>query len=356
MKKKLLTILAGSMTAVMMMTACGKEAEAPVSEPAAEETVTETAKEPAAEEPAAEEETAEAAEGESAKDRSGHDIVIPAEINTIVSMAPSITRVLLDLGLSDKIVAADTNSQASYGSELGSDVVYMDMMTPDQEKLVAMTPDIVFTSGMSSYDGVDAYGSVREGGVCVADIPSSASLAAIEEDLLFIGHCVKEDEKAKALADDMEKAIEEIKAIAATIPEEEKKTVLFELYTPSADYPTIYTAGNGSYINEMIETVGAKNIAAGEDDPWPALSEEDAIAKDPQVILTADMYTPDAINVILGMSGWDNVSAIKNNAVYMIDADTVNQPNHHVIDAMRDMAGFIYPEYFEGGEEVKPAA
>ena len=47
-------------------------------------------------------------------DRSGNEVTIPEEVNSIVSMAPSTTQILIDLGLGDKIVACDTYSYASY--------------------------------------------------------------------------------------------------------------------------------------------------------------------------------------------------------------------------------------------------
>ncbi len=358
MKARTLSKIAGAMMTLALLGGCGEQAAAPAAETPAEAT------EAPAEEPAeATEAEAEPTEAEEApvesgvQDRSGNDIVLPEEVNTIVSMAPSISRVLIDMGYGDKIICADTNTQASYGSELGADVLYMDMMAPDQEQLVALAPDIVFTSGMSSKDGVDAFGSVRDAGVCVADIPSSASLKDIEEDLVFIGMCVGDEAAGQKLADDMQASLDEIAAIAAGIPEDEKKTVLFELFTPSADYPTIYTAGPGTYINEMLELVGAVNVAADQESQWPALTEEAAVGADPQVILTADMYTPDVINVLLEMEGWENVQAIKDGAVYQLNADDVNQPNHHVIDALIEMAIDIYPEYFEEvADELQPAA
>ncbi len=363
MKKKTLKLLTGSMVVFTLLAGCTKE-QPPMDPPA--ETVEEEKAEPEAEptEEAQAEPTEAVIEEEEAeesitKDRSGNDIILPAEVNTIISMSPATTRALIDMGYGDKIVASDTNSQYSYGLELADDVLYMDMMTPDQEKIVELAPDIVFTSGMSSYDGNDAYANVRAAGLCVADIPSSPSIKAVEEDLLFIGSCIGDEGAAQELVDEMEDTIAEIKEIAATIPEEEKKTVLFELFTPSADYPTIYTAGPGTYINEMLDLVGAVNIAGNEDTQWPALTEEAAVAADPQVILSADMYTPDVINTILKMKGWENVTAIKDGAVYMLDADEVNQPCHRIINALVDMAVFIYPEYFEydeDAEELKPAA
>ena len=359
MKMKLRKMLC-AVFAVALLAGCGDKTPAAEATPTQAPTAAPTEETEPTEAPEADEEPDDEeleAQGFGLKDRSGNDIMVPAEAEKIISMAPSTTRVLIDLGLADRIIAADTNSQGSYGAELADDVVYFDMMAPDQEQIVAMEPDIVFTSGMSSYDGTDAYGSVREAGLCVADIPSSASLQDIALDILFIGQCTGTDDEAQGLVDEMDAALEQLSAIGKTIPEEEKKTVLFELFTPSADYPTIYTAGPGSYINEMLELIGAKNIAADADTDWPALSEEACIAADPQVILTADMYTPDVINVLLTMSGWENVSAIKDKAVYQLDSDQVNQPNHHVIDALIDMARFIYPEYYdESFEELRPAA
>jgi len=361
MKKKTLKLLTSGMVLFTLLAGCTQE-QPPMDPPA--EVSAEKEEEPAAEptkEPEAEPEAEEAdtAEGVAMKDRSGNDIMLPLEVESIISMSPATTRALIDMGYADKIVASDTNSQNSYGLELADDVLYMDMMSPDQEQIVALSPDIVFTSGMSSSDGNDAYANVRAAGLCVADIPSSPSIKDVEDDLLFIGKCIGDEAAAQKLVDEMEETIAEVKEIAATIPEEEKKTVLFELFTPSADYPTIYTAGPGTYINEMLDLVGAINIAGNEDAQWPALTEEAAVAADPQVILSADMYTPDVINTILKMKGWENVSAIKSGDVYMLDADEVNQPCHRIINALVDMAVFIYPEYFEydeGTEELKPAA
>ncbi|SFQ28169.1 iron complex transport system substrate-binding protein [Lachnospiraceae bacterium XBB1006] len=281
------------------------------------------------------------------QDRSGNDITLPEEVKTIISMSPATTRVLIDMGVAEKIVAADTNSQASYGDKLGKDVEYFDMMQPDQEKIAALAPDIMFTSGMSSKEGEDAFANVRTAGVCVADIPSSTSIKGIEEDITFLGYCLDMEDEAEKLVKEMDEEIAKIEAIAKTIPEEEKKTVLFELYTPSADNPTIYTAGQGTYIQEMLEKVGVENVAAKEEGQWPALTEEAAVGMNPDVILTADMYTPDVINVLLKMKGWENVSAIKDEAVYQINADDVNQPNHHIVDAMKAIAKSVYPDYFK---------
>lgn len=341
MKKKVLAVIMTAAMAVSVLAGCTSKYTVTPKTPEKEPQITEV-------EPGSGESTDESnASGKPATDRSGNAITIPDEINAIVSMAPSTTQILIDLGLADKIIACDTYSAASYGDVLSQDISQFDMMTPDQEKIISLEADVVFTTGMSASHGEDVFASVKEAGICVCDIPSSASLDDINKDIEFIGAVVGKSDEAAKINEEMSASIDEIKEIADTIPEEEKKTVLFELFTPSGDTPTIYTAGSNTYINEMLEIVGAVNVAGKEAEQWPALTEEAAVAMDPQVILTADMYTDDVINVLLKMKGWENVSAIKDKAVYQIDNDTVNRPNQHVISAMIEMGKDIYPDYYK---------
>ena len=112
------------------------------------------------------------------QDRAGNAIKVPEKVEKIVSMAPSTTQVLIDLGLGDKIIGIDTNS-VTYADKLPSNVAQFDMMAPDNEAIAALNPDIVFTSGMSSVGGTSPFQSLIDSGVCVADIPSPSSFDGI---------------------------------------------------------------------------------------------------------------------------------------------------------------------------------
>ncbi len=279
-------------------------------------------------------------------DPAGNEITLPESVDKIISMSPSSTQFLIDLGLADKIIACDTYSAADYAEDLAADIPAFDMMTPDNEQLVALMPDLIITTGMSSSGGEDVFAAVKEAGICVADIPSGSSLQDVEDSLLFIGEAVGAEELSAEIVAQMNTSIEEIGAIGASISEEEQKSVLYEISTPTADYPTIYTAGGPTYINEMIELIGAVNVAADQDTAWPALTEEDAIAMDPDVILTTDVYTENVIDTLLALSGWENVSAIANEEVYLLDANEINRPNQHLISALVEMGKVVYPDAF----------
>ena len=343
MKKKYLSLALALTMVLSILSGCGKTA-------ATSEVLTEASTEVVATVDDASASTATDASATDAnglptKDRAGNDILVPTEIKSIVSMAPSTTRVLIDLGLADKIVAIDTNS-AVYADQLSADVTQFDMMEPDVEAIVDLEPSIVFTSGMSSYGGDDAFQSVRDANICVADIPSSTSFEAISEDLAFIGACVGKAAEADKLIADFEGQIKDVQDTAKDAANEET-SVLFLLSVPTADYPTVYSVGKGTYIDEMITATGAKN-ACGDQDSWVSLSEEEAVALDPDVIIIAGSayYTEDPVTTIKNASAWSATKAVKNNQVFVVDGDSVNQPNNHVADALVQMAKFIFPSTF----------
>ena len=63
------------------------------------------------------------------KDRAGNDITVPEKVEKIVSMSPSATELLIDLGLADKIIAIDTYSASSpFASKLKADLPAFDMI------------------------------------------------------------------------------------------------------------------------------------------------------------------------------------------------------------------------------------
>jgi len=278
------------------------------------------------------------------KDRSGNDIKVPEKVEKIVSMAPSTTQFLIDLGLGDKIIGIDTNS-ATYADKLKADVKQFDMMNPDNEAIAALAPDIVFTSGMSSVGGTSPFQSLTDSGICVADIPTPSSIEGICEDLEFIGACVGKGAEALAYSKGLTAFMSGVEEIGKSIPAEEQKTVLVMMNVPSAEFPTIYTFGKGTYMNDMLEAIGAKN-AFGDKEGWLSISVEEAIAANPDVILMDCNWLPDAADQVKALSGWENVTAVKNGSVFAVNEDLCSRPNQHISEATLEWAKLIYTEKF----------
>lgn len=271
-------------------------------------------------------------------DREGKTIVIPEKIDRIVSMAPSITETLVHLGLGDKIVATDKYSAEIDG--LAANLPIYDMMAPDTENIAALKPDILFATGMSKSDGDDPFKTVTDLGVIMTYVPSSDSLEGIKEDIRFLGQVTGTNDQAQIIITDMEK---EISDIVAKIGEaKSNKKVYFEIGAA----PRMFSFGTGTFLNEIIELLGAKNILADQEG-WVSVSEEWVIDKNPDIIFTNLSYVDNAVEEILGRNGWNVITAIKDKAVYQIDKNTSSRPNEYVSSAIKEMAKVLYPDLFE---------
>ena len=95
----------------------------------------------------------------------------------------------------------------------------------------------------------------------------------------------------------------------------------------------------------MIELVGAENIFK-DINGWTSPSEEAVIDANPDVILTNVNYVENSIEEIKSRKGWENIKAIKDNQVYMIDKNASSRPSQHIVTALKQIANAIYPEYY----------
>ncbi|EJY7245467.1 ABC transporter substrate-binding protein [Enterococcus faecalis] len=272
------------------------------------------------------------------KDRSGKEITLPKEATKIISLVPSTTEVIEDLGKTDQLIAVDTQSSTMM-TDLKK-LPQMDMMAVDAEKLIALKPQIVYVNDINLASSESVWKQVEDAGITVVNIPTSTSIKAIKEDVQFIADSLSEHEQGQKLIKTMDQEIDEVAKIGKTI--KKPKTVLFEV----AALPDIYSFGNGTFLNEMIETIGAKNVLANEKG-WLPVTEEAAIAAKPEVILTNVNYMKDPAKEILARKNWENVPAVQNKEVFEIDNMSSSLPNNHITKALKQMAKAVYPEEYK---------
>lgn len=268
-------------------------------------------------------------------DPAGNAIVVPEKIEKIVSLAPSITEILIEMGYADKLVAVDLQSKKL--ESLPEGLEYFELMSPDAERLVAMKPDIIFASTLSIGDGADVLSPLKEFGISVAYIPSSDSIDGIYKDIEFVAATLQNQAEGDRIVAEMRERIEEIRSLSKTITD--KKTVYFEISAA----PYMYSFGKGVFLDEMIEIIGAENLLADQEG-WISVSEELILSKNPQVILTNVNYIENPVEEIKERAGWDSVEAIKNGEIYYIDNMSSSLPNQNIVKALEEMLRAVYPE------------
>lgn len=273
------------------------------------------------------------------KDREGNEVKIPTKIEKIISTAPSNTEVIVDLGLSDKLVAVDKYSKDIEG--IDKDLTQIDFSNPDAEVLVGLEPDVIIASGHNKTNSAeDPFKAVSDAGIPVVYIPSSDSIDGIYKDIEFIADVLNVKDNGDKLISDMKSEVEKIKAIGDTITD--KKKVYFEI----APAPNLFTFGKGTFLNEMIEIIGAKNVFADEKG-WISPSTESVIDSNPDVILTNVNYVENPLDEIKSRDGWENITAVKENQLYQIDKNSASRPSHKILLALDQMAKAIYPEKYD---------
>ena len=276
------------------------------------------------------------------QDREGNEFNVPKEVNTIISTAPSNTEVLVALGLADKLVAVDKYSADVEG--ISEDLPKIDFRNPDAEAIIALNPDIVIASGHNKAGDEDPFALIKEAGIPVAYIPSSYSIDGIYGDIEFIASLTDTEKEGKDLINSMKEEIESIKSIGNTITD--KKNVYFEIGAGSG----LYTFGNETFLNEMIETIGATNVF-GEENSWITVTPEAVIDANPDVILANTPGTNEAgltaVEDIKSREGWDTVAAVQNGDVYEIDKNSSSRSSQNIIKALKEMAKAVYPNEYK---------
>lgn len=272
-------------------------------------------------------------------DRAGNEVEIPTNPENVVVAGASIVEIMSGLGVTNQIIAVDNFSTDVEG--LSEDIATFDAMNPDMETIISLNPDLVLVNTYATPTSSDVYKSLTDAGIPVVFVPVSDSFEDIYKDIEFIADVMNVSDVGAEMVGQMQSDIEALSAIAATIPEEEKKTVYFE----NNPAPSMYSCGSETFVNEMLETIGAENVMADQAG-WIPVSEEVVVEKNPDVIITNVNFIPDPVTEITSRPGWDSISAVQNGEVYYVDTNSTSRPTQNIVKGMEEMAMLIYPEYF----------
>lgn len=274
------------------------------------------------------------------KDDRGVEVEFAAVPKTIVSLQPSNTEILFSLGVGDKIVGAteyDTYPEEAQKIERVSDSTKF-----NSERILALKPDVViaYTTGGKDEENLNGLKGLEDAGIKVFAIQSAESFDDVYGDIEQIATVMGIKDKGDKLNEDIKAKIADVQAKVKDV--KKQKSIYLEI----SPKPSIYTAGSGTFQQEILDTANVKNVF-DELQGWKPVSEEDVIAKNPEVILTTVSYVKNSAEEILSRDGWNSITAIQNKAVYYIDTDISNRPGPRISEAVELIAKAAYPELFK---------
>lgn len=270
-------------------------------------------------------------------DAAGEEVVIEEEPTVIVSMVPSNTEILFELELDDKVVGVSDFD--NYPPEV-ADIEKIGGQEFNVEKIISLQPDLVLGHEGGLGLGGEGYQQLRDAGLTVYVVDEAISFEETYETISVIGQVAGATDEADEIIEDMKAEVAEVEEHVAQV--EEPKLVYVEV----GSTPEIYTTGSGTFIDEILNLLGAENLA-GDQEGWVSLDPEAIVAKDPDVILTTEAaYVPDAIELIKTRGGFADVQAVKDDAIYAVDSDKTTRPGPRLTEGLLEIAQAVYPEIF----------
>ena len=268
-------------------------------------------------------------------DDMGKEVTFEEVPETIVSLQPSNTEILFALGVGDKIVGAteyDTYPEEALEIERVSD-----SMKFNAERILEINPDVVIAYTTGSEEELKV---LEDAGLDVFVIQSALSFEDVYGDIEQLAAVMGVEDKGTDLVASIKTTIQSVQDKVSGVSDQ--KHVYFEI-SPS---PEIFTTGKNTFQQEVLSKATVVNIF-GDQEGWIKLSEEDVIKKNPPIILTTVNYVEDPIGEIKARPGWNQLEAVKNNAIFQLDQDIMSRPGPRIGEAVELVAKTVYPEIFE---------
>jgi iron complex transport system substrate-binding protein len=118
-----------------------------------------------------------------------------------------------------------------------------------------------------------------------------------------------------------------------------RPTVFFQIGTSP-----IVAVGSQTFLDELITTAGGTNLTAGKV-PYPRFSQEQVLGLRPEVMIITSMTRGEVFErVKAAWSRWDNLPAVRDHRIFLVDSDIVDRPSPRIFDGLEVLFRLFHPE------------
>lgn len=266
-------------------------------------------------------------------DMKGREVTIDEPVTSVVALTASDCEILYAIGAGDLLVGR--GEYCDYPLEVLDVTVVESGANTNIEQIIDLNPQVVILGTMTqTKEQVD---SLEEAGIKVI-VTEAKDIEGVYTSIELIGKVMGKESEATSVISDMKSTFEEISSKAN---KDDIKTVYFEV--SPLEYG-LWTAGSDTFMNEICEMLGLKNIfedIVG----WGEISEEQVLQRNPDYIVTISMYFgegPNPIEEIMSRKGWEDITAVKNKAILNLSNNELSRPVPRLVDGARMMFDFIY--------------
>jgi iron complex transport system substrate-binding protein len=279
-----------------------------------------------------------AAPGEGAllRDMLGQPVLVPDRPLRVVSLAPSLTETAFALGRGEWLVGVtdfcDYPPAAKWKPKVGG------IVSPNLEEIVRLNPDLVLMT---------AEGNPREIPAQLArlGIPAFAlkpdRFTGLLESIEILGRVLQAEPVA---ADVVGRIRKQVQAVRSSEAGGRRPDVLMLIWSNP-----LIAAGRESYLHDLLELAGGRNVVSERGIAYPRLDWEQVIAAAPEVIIVADHRAGEQAPVRrAGIPPewriWRAVPAIREGRVVSVPANIILRPGPRVDEGLAALKEAIYRE------------
>lgn len=259
----------------------------------------------------------------------GRTVKIAEKVERAVSLAPNLTEIAFAVGAGDKLVGVTT--YCDYPLEAREIRKIGDTINPNIENIIALRPQIVLVSTASQ---IESFTKQLEAQNIAVFVTNPNGLDDIYKSINRIGEIFGRGEPARALVESLQRRV-------AAVESRTKTNRAPNVFVQISKEP-LFTAGRESFITDLIARAGGvsltKDVATG----YPRLSEETALASNPDAIILSDSDDNREPNNLFKDS-----PAVRNGRVYRVSAELLARPGPRIVDGLEQIARALHPESFQ---------
>jgi iron complex transport system substrate-binding protein len=290
----------------------------------------------------------------------------------IVSLLPSCTEIVCELGLSDQLVGRShecdfppavrrlpactqpkLNVQAS-SLQIDRDVKALlqealSIYQIDTGMLKQLRPDFILTQSQCKVCAVSLSEVEQAVGNWGGFQPRVLSLAPntvgdVWNDVLVVAEALGVAERGVGVVERLKNRVERIAARTRPLPQR-PSVACIEWLDP------LMAAGN--WVPELVELAGGRNLFGdpGKHSPW--LNWESVRERDPEIMVILPCgfdieRTRREMSSLIDRPGWKSLRAVKNGRVYLADGNRFfNRPGPRLVESLEILAAIIHPAIFK---------
>lgn len=240
----------------------------------------------------------------------------------VISLAPSMTEIMLELHADDLLVAVLDGGERPESLRALPSVGRQGQLA--MERLLSLKPDLLLLWPDSVAPA--QRDQLRRLGIATYSVQAQ-NLEQLIEQIEAIAVRVGRAERGREYAAGLR---ERLQALRERYQRERPLPVFYQVW----DTP-LYTLGGGQIVSDALRVCGARNVFDDLSQPAPLVSVESVLARDPQVILAGDEAQ------LRAWKAWPRLSAVANGRLLVVPDKGLERPSGQMIEATATLCALL---------------